>query len=143
MSSPYHTLASRGSGGEDDAWDDGALMDAYNEAVERYKREHNLASGAGPQALSPSVGAKPGRSPPPARAPRARSARGDDDAPASPASPAPSTSRREQHRSPLPGSGRGARADPSDDAAWAAWDAYHASRGYDDAYRGALPRAGE
>ena len=44
-------------GDDEDAWDDGALMDAYNEAVDRYKRAHNLASGSGPTSLSPSVGA--------------------------------------------------------------------------------------
>ena len=43
-----------------DAWDDSALMDAYNSAVERYKITHGLgagsASGAARATLSPSVG---------------------------------------------------------------------------------------
>ena len=30
-----------------DVWDDSALMKAYNDAVERYKRAHNSAGGGG------------------------------------------------------------------------------------------------
>ena len=75
-------------GDDEDAWDDGALMDAYNEAVERYKRAHNLASGSGRTALSPSVGA--GKKTPRAPANASRkifAAKGDSAAPPPPPPP--------------------------------------------------------
>ena len=75
-------------GDDEDAWDDGALTDAYNEAVDRYKRAHNLASGSGPTSLSPSVGA--GKQTPTAPANASRkifAAKGDSAAPPPPPPP--------------------------------------------------------
>ena len=126
MSSPYHTP--RRASGARTTRDDGAPMDAYNEAVERYKREHNLASGR-PQALSPSVGAKPAE-PPPARAPRARSARGDD----ARLPRLPRALHLAPRAAPLapPRSGRGAR---RPERRRGVAGARTRPRGYDDAYR--------
>ena len=82
-----------------DAWDDSALMDAYNSAVERYKITHGLgagsASGAARATLSPSVGGS-------RNATAASPARGGT-AGAPPRSPAPASPAPRPRRSPLPG----------------------------------------
>ena len=115
-------------GDDEDAWDDGALMDAYNEAVDRYKRAHNLASRSGPTSLSPSVGA--GKQTP--TGPRERveeDIRGGRGLGSAPSSPAPSSSQRGRHRSPLPGTSRVAEPGPDPEhsqASWEDWDAYYA-----------------
>ena len=116
-----------------DAWDDSALMDAYNNAVERYKVNHGLGagsakSGAGRVALSPSVGGSrphPGASPSPSRGSVASGTpRSSYPQTLSPAPP--------RRRSPLPGNPQAAsapdpRASPSHQGDESrSWDAYYA-----------------
>lgn len=107
-----------------DAWDDSALMDAYNSAVERYKITHGLgagsASGAARATLSPSVGGS--RNATPASPARGGVAGAPSRSPA-PASPAPPP-----RRSPLPGNPATSASDPrsAPGGESASWDAYYA-----------------
>jgi len=108
-----------------DAWDDSALMDAYNSAVERYKITHGLgagsASGAARATLSPSVGGS-------RNATTASPARGGA-AGAPPRSPAPASPAPRPRRSPLPGNPATSSPDPRSGPAAseaASWDAYYA-----------------
>ena len=107
-----------------DAWDDSALMDAYNSAVERYKITHGLgagsASGAARATLSPSVGGSRNATP-------ASPARGGV-AGAPPRSPAPASPALRPRRSPLPGNPATSAPDPrsAPGGESASWDAYYA-----------------
>jgi hypothetical protein len=107
-----------------DAWDDSALMDAYNSAVERYKITHGLgagsASGAARATLSPSVGGSRNATP-------ASPARGGI-AGAPPRSPAPASPAPRPRRSPLPGNPATSAPDPrsAPGGEAASWDAYYA-----------------
>ena len=106
-----------------DAWDDSALMEAYNSAVERYKITHGLgagsASGAARATLSPSVGGS--RNATPASPARGGVAGAPRDRPR----PPPRRRGRAGRPSPEPRDVR-ARSPVRPGGEAASWDAYYA-----------------